>query len=152
MSRNKKQTQAVNTEQKNATPPAENALPQHNVLPPPQEENATDEAADKAENLTDDAKSESDETPQDDATEPEATQTAETSGTPDDKADAEGLIDPIAFEITLKSHHPQATYGRCGYRFSKTESVEIARADLTDEQIITLAADPWLEFVPVVEA
>lgn len=152
MSRKKKQTQAVDAEQKTATPPAENTLPQDNVPPPPPEEKATDETADKAENLTDDAKSESDETLKDDAKELEATQTVETAETPDDKADAEGLIDPIAFEIKLKSHHPQPTYGRCGYRFSKTESVEIARADLTDEQIITLAADPWLEFVPVVEA
>lgn len=151
MSRKKKQTQAVEAEQKTATPPAENALPQSDVPPPPPEEKATDETADKAEHLTDGA-SESDETLKDDAKELEATQTAETAETPDDKADAEGLIDPIAFEIKLKSHHPQATYGRCGYRFSKTESVEIARADLTDAQIIMLAEDPWLEFVPVVEA
>lgn len=61
------------------------------------------------------------------------------------------MIDPIAFEIKLKSIHPQATYGRCGYRFNKETAVEIARADLTDEQIITLANDPYLEFVPVVE-
>ncbi|MDY2946548.1 MAG: hypothetical protein SOS93_01670 [Mannheimia varigena] len=61
------------------------------------------------------------------------------------------VIDPIAFEIKLKSIHPQATYGRCGYRFNKETAVEIARADLTDEQIITLANDPYLEFVPVVE-
>ncbi|MCW9699721.1 hypothetical protein [Avibacterium sp. 20-129] len=62
------------------------------------------------------------------------------------------VIDPIAFEITLKSHHPQATYGRCGYRFNKETAVEIPREALTGEQIITLAEDPYLEFVPVVEA
>ncbi|EEY10275.1 hypothetical protein [Mannheimia haemolytica] len=67
------------------------------------------------------------------------------------KPDDGAVIDPIAFEIKLKSIHPQATYGRCGYRFNKETSVEIARADLTDEQIITLANDPYLEFVPVVE-
>lgn len=62
------------------------------------------------------------------------------------------VIEPVAFHIVLKAHHPHTDYGRCGYRFNKTEPLEIARADLTDEQIITLAADPWLEFVPVVEA
>ncbi|HDL1296511.1 TPA: hypothetical protein PWY45_001648 [Mannheimia haemolytica] len=67
------------------------------------------------------------------------------------KPDDGAVIDPIAFEIKLKSIHPQATYGRCGYRFNKETAVEIARADLTDEQIITLANDPYLEFVPVVE-
>lgn len=61
------------------------------------------------------------------------------------------VIDPIAFEIKLKSIHPQATYGRCGYRFNKETAVEIARKALSDEQIITLANDPYLEFVPVVE-
>lgn len=61
------------------------------------------------------------------------------------------VIDPIAFEIKLKSIHPQATYGRCGYRFNKETAVEIAREALSDEQIITLANDPYLEFVPVVE-
>lgn len=62
------------------------------------------------------------------------------------------VIDPIAFEIKLKSIHPQATYGRCGYRFNKETAVEIPREALTGEQIITLAEDPYLEFVPVVEA
>lgn len=139
MSRKKKQTQAVEAEQKTATPPAENALPQSDVPPPAPEEKTTDETADKAENLTDDAKSESDETLKDDTKEPNG-------------KDEGGLIDPIAFEIKLKSIHPQATYGRCGYRFNKETVVEIPREALTGEQIITLAEDPYLEFVPVVEA
>ncbi|WP_440162531.1 hypothetical protein [Actinobacillus pleuropneumoniae] len=67
------------------------------------------------------------------------------------KPDEGAVIDPIAFEIKLKSIHPQATYGRCGYRFNKETAVEIARKALTDEQVITLASDPYLEFVPVVE-
>lgn len=138
MSRNKKQTQAVDTEQKTATPPAENTPPQSDVPPPPQEGTATDDTADKAENLTDGTKSESDETLKDDTKEPNG-------------KDEGGLIDPIAFEIKLKSIHPQATYGRCGYRFSKETAVEIAREALTDEQVITLASDPYLECVPVVE-
>ena len=68
------------------------------------------------------------------------------------KPDDGALINPIAFEIKLKSIHPQATYGRCGYRFNKETAVEIAREALTDEQIITLAEDPYLELVPVTEA
>lgn len=68
------------------------------------------------------------------------------------KPDEGALINPIAFEIKLKSIHPQATYGRCGYRFNKETAVEIAREALTDEQIITLAEDPYLELVPVTEA
>lgn len=139
MSRNKKQEQAVDTEQKTATPPAGNTPPQGDVPPPPQEEMTTDDTADKAENLTDDTKSESDETLKDEA--------KELNG-----KDEGGLIDPIAFEIKLKSIHPQATYGRCGYRFNKETAVEIPREALTGEQIITLAEDPYLEFVPVVEA
>lgn len=67
------------------------------------------------------------------------------------KPDDGAVIDPIAFEIKLKSIHPQATYGRCGYCFSKETAVEIPREALTGEQVITLASDPYLEFVPVVE-
>lgn len=67
------------------------------------------------------------------------------------KPDDGAVIYPIAFEIKLKSIHPQATYGRCGYRFNKETAVEIARKALSDEQIITLANDPYLEFVPIVE-
>lgn len=152
MSRNKKQTQAVETEQKTAMPPAENNLPRDNIPSPPQKEMATNDTADKTENLTDGAKSENDETPKDDAKALEAAPPAGTSEMLDEKADEEGLIDPIAFEITLKSHHPQATYGRCGYRFNKETAVEIPSEALTGEQIIMLAEDPWLEFVPVVEA
>lgn len=68
----------------------------------------------------------------------------------DAKADGE-LIQPIAFEITLKAIHPQASYGRCGYRFTKEKAVEIPFDALTGEQIIALSQDPYLEFVPVVE-
>ncbi len=68
----------------------------------------------------------------------------------DAKVDGE-LIQPIAFEITLKAIHPQASYGRCGYRFTKDKAVEIPFDALTGEQIIALSQDPYLEFVPVVE-
>lgn len=68
----------------------------------------------------------------------------------DAKADG-AVIQPIAFEITLKTIHPQASYGRCGYRFTKEKAVEIPFNALTGEQIIALSQDPYLEFVPVVE-
>ncbi len=68
------------------------------------------------------------------------------------KPDDSALINPIAFDVKLKSIHPQATYGRCGYRFNKETVVEIPREALTGEQIVTLAEDPYLEFIPVTEA
>ncbi|MDE3973371.1 transcriptional regulator [Glaesserella parasuis] len=68
----------------------------------------------------------------------------------DAKADGE-VIHPIAFEITLKAIHPQASYGRCGYRFTKDKAVEIPFDALTGEQIIALSQDPYLELVPICE-
>ena len=66
--------------------------------------------------------------------------------------DKEGqVIVPIGYSIKLREIHPQATYGRCGYRFNKTDEVYIAADDLTAEQTLTLAEDPWLELVPVCE-
>ena len=66
--------------------------------------------------------------------------------------DKEGqVIVPIGYSIKLRELHPQATYGRCGYRFNKTEAVYLAVEDLTAEQTLTLAEDPWLELVPVCE-
>lgn len=71
----------------------------------------------------------------------------------DESDDKEGqVIVPIGYSIKLREIHPQATYGRCGYRFNKTESVYLAAGDLTAEQVLTLAEDPWLELVPVCEA
>ena len=61
------------------------------------------------------------------------------------------VIVPIGYSIKLREIHPQATYGRCGYRFNKTDEVYIAADDLTAEQTLTLAEDPWLELVPVCE-
>lgn len=70
----------------------------------------------------------------------------------DESDDKEGqVIVPIGYSIKLREIHPQATYGRCGYRFNKTESVYLAAGDLTAEQVLTLAEDPWLELVPVCE-
>lgn len=66
--------------------------------------------------------------------------------------DKEGrVIVPIGYSVKLREIHPQATYGRSGYRFNKTESVYLAAGDLTAEQVLTLAEDPWLELVPVCE-
>ncbi|QLB14053.1 hypothetical protein A6B39_00605 [Mannheimia granulomatis] len=86
-------------------------------------------------------------TPPEDKTD-EQPKPPESETKPDDGA----LINPIAFEVKLKSIHPQATYGRCGYRFNKETAVEIPREALTGEQIVTLAEDPYLEFIPVTEA
>ena len=66
--------------------------------------------------------------------------------------DKEGqVIVPIGYSVKLREIHPQATYGRCGYRFNKTDEVYIAANDLTAEQTLTLAEDPWLGLVPVCE-
>lgn len=70
----------------------------------------------------------------------------------DESDDKEGqVIVPIGYSIKLREIHPQATYGRCGYRFNKTDEVYIAADDLTAEQTLTLSEDPWLELVPVCE-
>lgn len=61
------------------------------------------------------------------------------------------MINPIAYSVTLREIHPQPSYGRCGYRFNKESAVEIPAGDLTSEQVIILAEDPWLELVPVCE-
>ncbi len=70
----------------------------------------------------------------------------------DESDDKDGrVIVPIGYSVKLREIHPQATYGRCGYRFNKNEAVYLAADDLTAEQTLTLAEDPWLELVPVCE-
>ena len=59
------------------------------------------------------------------------------------------VINPIAYAVTLRVIHPQASYGRCGYRFNKESAVEIPVENLTGEQVIILAEDPWLELIPI---
>ena len=61
------------------------------------------------------------------------------------------VINPIAYAVTLRAIHPQASYGRCGYRFNKESAVEIPVENLTGEQVIMLAEDPWLELIPICE-
>lgn len=78
--------------------------------------------------------------------------TAETDRTldePNDEPKGSDVILPIAYAVTLRAIHPQASYGRCGYRFNKESAVEIPAEHLTGDQVITLAEDPWLELVPV---
>lgn len=81
-----------------------------------------------------------------------AKNTAETDRTLDelnDELKGSDVIHPIAYAVTLRAIHPQESYGRCGYRFNKDSAVEIPAGNLTGEQVITLAEDPWLELVPV---
>ena len=65
-------------------------------------------------------------------------ETQETEETTSSVVEGGEVINPIA-------------YGRCGYRFNKESAVEIPAGDLTGEQVIILAEDPWLELVPVCE-
>lgn len=66
--------------------------------------------------------------------------------------DKEGqVIVPIGYSVKLREIHPQASYGRCGYRFNKTEVVYLPVEELAAEQVLTLAEDPWLELIPVCE-
>ncbi|CBY81410.1 hypothetical protein AO053_00390 [Haemophilus influenzae biotype aegyptius] len=70
----------------------------------------------------------------------------------DESDDKEGqVIVPIGYSVKLREIHPQATYGRCGYRFNKESAVEIPVENLTSEQVIMLAEDPWLELIPICE-
>ncbi|PJG83772.1 hypothetical protein [Caviibacterium pharyngocola] len=57
----------------------------------------------------------------------------------------------FAFIVRLCEQHPQHSYGRCGYRFNKTEETVIERNALTGEQIIALFTDPWLVVTPIVD-
>lgn len=79
--------------------------------------------------------------------------TAETNCTLEDDKVVEGgqVINPIAYAVKLRAIHPHDSYGRCGYRFYKDKETEIPANDLTGEQVLTLAEDPWLELVPVCE-
>ncbi|MFT0806353.1 hypothetical protein U0W77_11175 [Avibacterium paragallinarum] len=79
--------------------------------------------------------------------------TAETNCTLEDDKVVEGgqVINPIAYAIKLRAIHPHDSYGRCGYRFYKDKETTIPASDLTGEQVLTLAEDPWLELIPVCE-
>lgn len=79
------------------------------------------------------------------------TETDRTLDESDDTPKGNDVIHPIAYAVTLHAIHPQASYGRCGYRFNKESAVEIPVENLTGEQVIMLAEDPWLELIPICE-
>ncbi|OOF45617.1 hypothetical protein BKK51_05905 [Rodentibacter trehalosifermentans] len=60
-------------------------------------------------------------------------------------------IEPIAYAVKLRSIHPQAGYGRAGFRFTKSEETVINVTDIEPDKVILLAEDPWLELVPICE-
>lgn len=47
--------------------------------------------------------------------------------------------------VKLRDIHPHDSYGRAGFRFNKTDVVEIPLDVLSDEQMLDLVDDPWLE-------
>ncbi|EGP03056.1 hypothetical protein ACFGY2_02685 [Pasteurella multocida] len=61
------------------------------------------------------------------------------------------VIQPVGYSVKLRDIHPQDSYGRCGYRFNKTDATYFSVDELTGEQVVTLAEDPWLELIPVCE-
>ncbi|MGC6377231.1 hypothetical protein ACNO7L_05350 [Bisgaard Taxon 45] len=61
------------------------------------------------------------------------------------------VIQPVGYSVKLRDIHPQDSYGRCGYRFNKTDATYFSVDELTCEQVVTLAEDPWLELIPVCE-
>ncbi|MGC6405209.1 hypothetical protein ACNO7K_02010 [Bisgaard Taxon 45] len=61
------------------------------------------------------------------------------------------MINPVFFDVLLMPHHPQESYGRCGYRFNKENVVRISADELKGEQISRLFEDPYLDVVPVIE-
>lgn len=47
--------------------------------------------------------------------------------------------------VKLRDIHPHDSYGRAGFRFYKTDVVEMPLDVLSDEQMLDLVDDPWLE-------
>ena len=62
-----------------------------------------------------------------------------------DEKNSMSEFEPKIVVIRLRQAHPQDSYGRAGYRFTKTEEMQIPYADLSDEQVLALHDDPWLE-------
>ena len=50
----------------------------------------------------------------------------------------------LALLITLRTSHPQDSYGRCGYRFNKETAVRIPIADIPEEAVGVFIGDPYL--------
>ncbi|BFU64716.1 hypothetical protein [Rodentibacter abscessus] len=59
------------------------------------------------------------------------------------------IIEPVAYSVKLRSIHPQSSYGRAGFRFTKDVETVINVNDITPDKVILLAEDPWLELIPV---
>lgn len=53
--------------------------------------------------------------------------------------------------VQLRSIHPQDSYGRAGFRFSKTEKIEIQLSQLDALALAELQDDPWLDIEWVAE-
>lgn len=47
--------------------------------------------------------------------------------------------------VKLRDIHPHDSYGRAGFRFNKTDVVEIPLDVLSDGKMLDLVDDPWLE-------
>lgn len=60
-------------------------------------------------------------------------------------APAQAEFTPRAVFVRLRDMHPRDSYGRAGYRFNKIDEIEILVSDLTEEQVLELNDDPWLE-------
>ncbi|MBR0574077.1 MULTISPECIES: hypothetical protein [Pasteurellaceae] len=58
-------------------------------------------------------------------------------------------VDFKAIEVTLRSTHPNESYGRAGYRFFKDKAVLIEAEDVDIDLLNTLETDPYLavEFI-----
>ncbi|OOF59409.1 hypothetical protein BKL49_04275 [Rodentibacter myodis] len=61
------------------------------------------------------------------------------------------VIEPVAYSVKLRPIHPQSSYGRAGFRFTKEAETVIDVNDITPDKVILLAEDPWLELIPVCE-
>lgn len=91
------------------------------------------------------------------ATSAEVVASGETSPTADEKTEetvqvSEGnVIEPVAVAIRLNTAHPQASYGRCGYRFFKDKDVEIPMSELDGDLIWVLENDPYLQLTFITE-
>lgn len=92
------------------------------------------------------AKKQKDETvKQKDETVKQTDGTGETAGNTAENPPEGNVFEAVGVSIKLRITHPHDSYGRAGYRFGKSEPVEIDLDALTDEQLDALNDDPWLE-------
>ncbi|OOF50273.1 hypothetical protein BKK54_06395 [Rodentibacter genomosp. 1] len=91
-----------------------------------------------------------DETSHKEAESDEVAEPAEENDTAPPKPEGH-VIEPVAYAVKLRAIHPQASYGRAGFRFTKTEETVIQVTEIEPDDVILLAEDPWLELVPICE-